>query len=172
MRSVASFPGGRHRPTRLAAALALALLPATIGAQGVRGPDVPVRPPGQPSITTGWKDEHRARVLGTLVPGLGHVYAEEFTYGRDLFTLSTIGLAGAAIAMIIAPESANRSSTYAIAAGCGALGVGAWAWSAYDAPRAARRTNARRILRHDASFAPFLQRSPAGPVLAGLSLGL
>ena len=153
------------------AALALAAAgPASAGAQGVRGPDYPVRRPGQPSITTGWKDEHRARVLGTIVPGLGHVYAEEFAYGRGIFTLATIGIVGGTVGVLIAPQAQNRASTYTIAAGFGALGIGAWVWSAIDAPRAARRTNARRILHRGSSLAPVIGPAPGGSLVTGLSL--
>ena len=164
------------RPVRLAgtiaAALTFAALPSGARGQGVRGPDVPQRPPGQPSMTTGWKDEHRARVLGTLVPGLGHVYAEEYSNGRDLFAVSVTGIAVGGVLMLIAPDADNRASTYAIGGGLAILGVGAWVWSAIDAPHAARRTNAKRILHRGSALAPFMRSAPGGATKVGVSLAI
>lgn len=167
------MPRAAVRPARLAGTVATVLtfaaLPSASSAQGVRGPDIPVRPPGQPSVTTGWKDEHRARVLGTLVPGLGHVYAEEYSNGRDLFTVSVVGIGVGGVLLLIAPESDNQTSTLAIGGALAALGVGAWVWSAIDAPRAARRTNAKRILHRSAGLTPYVGSAPGGALVLGVS---
>src|SRR3954470_3676783 len=168
-------PEHENSMTRTAAALLLALV-TTIAAplrpasaQVVRGPDVPVARPGQPSVMTGWKDEHRARVLGTLVPGLGHAYAEEFNNGRDVFVVSMSGLLGATVAALLAPEAQNKASNAAFGIGFAALGIGGWVWSAYDAPRAARRTNAKRILHRSVGVAPWVGAAPSGALVLGVS---
>jgi hypothetical protein len=164
--------------TRTAAALLLALVTTTAAplrpatAQVLRGPDVPVARPGQPSVMTGWKDEHRARVLGTLVPGLGHVYAEEFSHGRDVFALSVTGLLGATLAALLAPEAENKASNTAFGVGFAAIGIGAWVWSAVDAPRAARRTNAKRILHRGVGVSPWVGTAPGGALVLGVSRSL
>ena len=156
----------------IATMLAVAALPSASPAQGVRGPDLPSTPPGRPSVTTGWKDEHRARVLGTLVPGLGHVYAEEYSNGRDLFGVAVAGIGVGGVLLLIAPESDDRAKTYAIGGALGLLGVGAWVWSAIDAPRAARRTNAKRILHRSAGLSPYVGSAPSGALVLGLSYPL
>jgi hypothetical protein len=162
------------RSRLLPALLTLAFLlgPRAMRAQVVRRPDIPTTPPGQPSVERDWKDEHRARVLGTVLPGLGHVYAEEYSYGYSLFGLSVTGLFGGALVALVAPESENPSSAYAVSAGLGALGVGAWVWSAIDAPRAARRTNAKRITHRGTAFTPLIESAPGGGTRVGVSVTL
>lgn len=98
-----------------------------------------------------------AAVLGTIVPGAGHIYSTEYLRGVGFYegTVSTIGL-GAMVYVI-------DKCTFAFDGNChpgpewphqtigllfAGAGVAMWVISAIDAPRAARRTNAKHSAVH------------------------
>ena len=101
-----------------------------------------------------WRDPTVATVLGTIVPGAGHVYSTEFLRGAGIFaaTGTLIGFGTMVYAVdrctfaFLNPEPCDpgpqwphRTLGTALIAG----GVAAWIVGAIDAPRAARRANAR-----------------------------
>ncbi len=128
-----------------------------------------------------YRDPHRARILGTIIPGAGHFYAGEYLKGYLAFVATGGGLAMGPLIFSM------DSCTFALFSACHAgpkwpyeaLGaymvVGAvWTWvsTARDAPRAAERAN----LRHRAKtpvLAPFIQPSPTvhGQSNAGVAVG-
>lgn len=129
-----------------------------------------------------FRDPITARVLGTLVPGAGHIYATEYGRGVALYfgTVSTIGM-GALAYVIDACTFAFSNPTQChpgpqwphrtvgvIAMGAG---VGMWIYSSIDAPRAARRANERHR-RRTASIAPLIEprRGARGGVNAGIAI--
>jgi hypothetical protein len=114
-----------------------------------------------------------ARVIG-IVPGAGHIYAGE--------TMRGLGYLGATVGIIVIGgtlmaaecvgslgESCEDSSTEDVAT-VAALGV--WAWSIYDAGRAAHRTNAKRRLRVSLIVAPVRSTLARGADGRALKLGL
>jgi hypothetical protein len=94
-------------------------------------------------IETGDKSPTTARVAG-IVPGAGHIYACEVLRGFGYFvvTLSIVGAGAAASAvdcLDFSTEGCGRSGDVALVAA-----AAVWAWTIYDAGRAAHRTNAKR----------------------------
>ena len=136
--------------------------------------------PRTAAAESAFRDPTTARVLGTVVPGAGHVYATEYRRGAALYfgTVSTIGL-GALSYVIDActftfttqcdpgPQWPHRT-VGVIAIGAG---VGMWIYSSIDAPRAARRANERHR-RRKASIAPLVEprRGARGGVNAGIGI--
>jgi hypothetical protein len=127
--------------TLLAPVVALALAAATLSAQDVT------------CIEAGDKSPTTARVAG-IVPGAGHIYSCEFLPGLGYFVGTTgiilIGTAAAAVDCLSSlSDNCGRSADVAIV-----VAAGLWAWSIYDAGRAAQRTNAKRRLRVSLIMAP------------------
>ncbi len=99
-----------------------------------------------------YRDPHRALILGSLIPGAGHIYAGEYLKGAGNYvgTIGIIGMSaiifslddcGLAFLSDCKPHSrfANR-----MIGGVGiAAGILTWISSARDAPRAAERANAK-----------------------------
>ncbi len=138
------------RRALLAPVVALVLAAAPLAAQETTCLDA-----GDKSPTT-------ARVVGIL-PGAGHIYACEFMHGIAYFIVTTgfIGLgAGAAALDCLSTLSDDRCGRQADVALVAAIGV--WAWSIYDAGRAAQRTNAKR---RQQRVSPIV--TPVGPKRTG-----
>ena len=109
--------------------------------------------PAMPSAGEQHRNPRRALVLGTLIPGAGHIYAGEYLRGFLIYE-GTVAAIGMGVMVYIldnctfaftepcesGPEWPHR------ALGIAAVGVGIWNWisSARDAPRAAERANERR----------------------------
>jgi len=99
-----------------------------------------------------YRDPHRARMLGTFIPGAGHVYAGEYWRGfaDGIGTVAAIGLGAVVYSRhqdpfcIISP-CPRASQTPHRLAGAVMIGSGLWTWisEARDAPRAAERANAK-----------------------------
>ena len=121
-----------------------------------------------------------AAVLGALVPGFGHVYSTEYLKGLGFFMATTLSIGGGALAYTIdrctfafldagscdpGPQWPHRTLGAVMVAG----GVGAWVVSAIDAPRAARRANARHGFR-SAQWSPLVEPRLDGQ--PGIGLGL
>jgi TM2 domain-containing membrane protein YozV len=122
---------------------------------------------------TGEKSPMTARVIG-IVPGAGHIYAGETMRGLGYLaaTAGIIVIGGTLLAAECVGslgESCENSNTDDVAT-VAALGV--WAWSIYDAGRAAHRTNARRRLRTSLIVAPVTLTSTRGADRRVLKLGL
>ena len=100
--------------------------------------------------TRPYRDPHRALILGSLIPGAGHIYAGEYVRGAGnyLGTIGTIGLGAMAIALgDCGLLSVCKNDSHVISGVVGGMGIGAgilmWISSARDAPRAAERANAK-----------------------------
>jgi hypothetical protein len=122
---------------------------------------------------TGAKSPMTARVIG-IVPGAGHIYAGETMRGLGYLgaTAGIIVLGGTLLAAECVGslgESCENSNTEDVAT-VAALGV--WAWSIYDAGRAAHRTNAKRRLRVSLIVAPVRSTLARGADGRALDLGL
>ncbi len=99
-----------------------------------------------------YRDPRRALVLGTFIPGAGHIYAGEYWKGIGTYegTVGSIGMG--AMVFILGKCGLDFSGAckpgpewpYKLLGGVG-VGSGIWIWvsSARDAPRAAKRANAR-----------------------------
>ena len=116
------------------------------------------------SLASWYRDPQTAQVLGSFIPGAGHLYAGE--------TLRGLGFAGATLISIAAgivllndggchylTLDSNYCSSHVSTANRAngitqlAVGVAGWVISAIDAPHAAQRVNARA--RQRVSVAPF-----------------
>lgn len=94
------------------------------------------------------KSPTAARLIGVIMPGGGHMYAGEFDHGllyaAAIPSLVVVGALAHGIDCLAGgsfDQPCGRSTVLTvslIAAG------GLWAWSIFDAGRAARRTNAKR----------------------------
>ena len=107
-----------------------------------------------PRATSLYRDPHRALILGSLIPGAGHIYAGEYWHGI-LHYEGTVLTIGAGVMTFLMD---NCTFTFLSTTSCDpgpqwpnqALGVivvgfGVWGWisSARDAVRAAERANER-----------------------------
>lgn len=108
------------------------------------------------------RDPRIAQVLG-LLPGIGHLYAGE--YSRWYFTQVTVVSSLAMGEVFLKSEgcmfggSCSRSSKRTDRVlGAGMIALGAWLWisSARDAPRAAARANDRHA-RKTRAISPFVE---------------
>ena len=132
------------------------------------------------SFQTSPRDPTTAAILGTLVPGAGHVYSTEYLRGAGLFaaTGSLLGMGEiiyvldrctfaflSAEACDPGPQWPHRTLGTLLIAG----GVGMWIVSAFDAPRAARRFSARHDL-HSTQWKPLVE--PRRDNKSGVNVGL
>ena len=118
--------------------------------------DTLVAAPGQ--TLKPYRDPHKARILGSLVPGAGHIYAGEYLHGYGYY-LATVGEVGTGVMVFIidrctfsflSATSCNAGPQWPHQAlGIAMVGAGIWSWvsSARDAPRAAQRANTRHEAR-------------------------
>jgi hypothetical protein len=113
-----------------------------------------------------YRNPHRARVLGALIPGAGHIYAGEYLSGILAYE-GTVGGIGAGVLVF----TVNRCTFSFLsmtrcdpgpewphqALGVAIVGLGIWEWvsSARDAAHAAERANARHDGR-SAAVSPFI----------------
>jgi hypothetical protein len=115
------------------------------------------------TTVAGLKSPTIARLLA-IVPGAGHMYAGEMEHGLIVATvIPSLVLAGAlagCLSVLFTPDQGHCERSTPVKVSLIAAG-GLWAWSIFDAGRAARRTNAKRAA--SASF--FIQptRIPAAP---------
>ncbi len=129
-----------------------------------------------------YRDPHKARILGSLIPGAGHIYAGEYLRGYGYY-LGTVGAVGTGVMVFIIDRCTfSFLSTTSCdpgpqwphqALGIAMVGAGIWNWvaSARDAPRAAQRANTRheaRTLLVKPIFAP--GNEPNARLRAGLNL--
>jgi hypothetical protein len=129
-----------------------------------------------------YRNPHRALVLGTLIPGAGHIYAGE--YLRGFFTYeATIGAIGGGTLVFLVNKCTFTFLNMTTCKpgpewphqllGMTMVGMGIWEWisSARDAPHAAERANVRHDARSSAVtpfIAPF--SGPANTSQLGVSL--
>ncbi len=102
-----------------------------------------------------YRNPHRALVLGSLIPGAGHIYAGEYVRGVLAYeaTVTSIGMGTLVFisdrcmfTFLNAEPCESGPAWPRHLAGVTLVGVGLWSWisSARDAPRAAERANERR----------------------------
>ncbi|HET7459291.1 MAG TPA: hypothetical protein VFJ74_16695, partial [Gemmatimonadaceae bacterium] len=130
------------------------------------------------------KDPRVALLLGTLYPGAGHHYAGEHVravlYSAAALTPILVGVANEltvnwkGMSCAFSPNctfASDREIRRARVERNLALvaGVSVWAVSAWDAPRAARRTNERRVNGSRSSLVPAVGLAPSGALYAGVS---
>jgi TM2 domain-containing membrane protein YozV len=113
-----------------------------------------------------YRNPHRALVLGSLIPGAGHIYAGEYLRGFLTYE-ATVGAIGAGTLVFLVDKCTFTflsTTTCKPGAqwphqvlGIAVVGLGVWEWisSARDAPRAAERANARHDARSSA-VTPFV----------------
>lgn len=105
-----------------------------------------------------YRNPHRARVLGTIFPGAGHIYAGEYLRGYVTYvgTIGNLGMGPVIYSLdnctfaFLNPTGCERGSPWpyrllGIAMISG--GIFTWVSSARDAPHAAERANARHSAR-------------------------
>jgi hypothetical protein len=129
-----------------------------------------------------YRSPQRALVLGSLIPGAGHIYAGE--YGRGFLRYeATVGAIGMGALVFIMdrctftflnaePCESGPAWPHQLA-GITLVGVAIWSWisSARDAPRAAERANERHRLR-SRSVTPIIDpfSGPASGAKVGVSV--
>lgn len=152
--------------------LLLILLAVPIVTRALAGQDTTqVRQDSRPTrIDSLYRDPHRAKLLGEIIPGSGHVYAGEYLRG---FADGVVALTGITLGAVIYngnpkylcitlnPSGCPPTPRWPLrAAGALTVGIGLWTWisGARDAPHAAERANARhraRLLAPTPLIAPF-----------------
>jgi hypothetical protein len=102
-----------------------------------------------------YRDPHRAQLLGSIIPGSGHVYAGERLRGFADGVVALTGITLGALAyssnpkpfcVTLNPDGCPPTSRGPLrVAGLVIVGMGIWTWisGARDAPHAAERANAR-----------------------------
>lgn len=96
------------------------------------------------------KSPTTARLLGVVSPGLGHIYAGEVEHGLLYLTATpSLVVMGALVSGLeCLAESWLSDCGPSTVLTVSLIGAGAlWAWSIFDAGRAAERTNAKRARR-------------------------
>jgi hypothetical protein len=117
-----------------------------------------------------YRSPRRALILGSLIPGAGHIYSGEYFKGvsNSVGTIFTIGggalvysLDDCAFALFRTCKPGPDWPSHIL--GAVSIGVGVWTWisSARDAPRAAERANAEHS-RRAAAVKPIID-APVGP---------
>jgi hypothetical protein len=118
-----------------------------------------------------YRSPRRALILGSLIPGAGHIYAGEYWHGIQHYewTVSNIGMgamvyvADGCMFSFLSMKKCDPGPQWPHQAlGIAIAGVGVWGWvsSARDAARAAERTNERHR-RKFARATPIIE-APAG----------
>ena len=141
---------------RIAIGFGIALLSGfPLGAQDTvsRAPE-----PTSSSVHKPYRNPHKALVLGSIIPGAGHIYAGEYFKGFVNYeaTVSAIGLGTLVFiadkcmfAFLDATPCKSGPAWPHQTLGVAIVGLGIWGWisSARDAPHAAERANARHEAR-------------------------
>ena len=159
---------------RLIVTLSLVSLSATtLAAQDTASR--PVADSASASSVVPYRDPHRARILGAMIPGAGQIYAGDYLKGSLAFfaTSSSLAMGPLIFSMdsctlnflgdFLSECNPNPKWPYR-AVGAFLVGAGLWKWfsTARDAPHAAERANARHRA-EAATLAPFIEPSPTVP---------
>ena len=129
-----------------------------------------------------YRDPHRARVLGTILPGAGHFYAGEYLrgYATWVATIGGIGMGPVVydldrctFAFLNASKCDPGPKWPSHLLGAFMVGAGVWTWfsTARDAPHAAERANKRHQSR-SLKMAPLVEPSaePGPNLRAGIAI--
>ena len=100
-----------------------------------------------------FRNPKRALILGSVIPGAGHIYAGEYVKGFFIYEGTLAGIGGGAMAFIwdrcmfsfLGPPCKSGPQWPHQVLGVALVGAGIWEWisSARDAPHAAERANER-----------------------------
>jgi len=109
-----------------------------------------------------FRNPKRALILGSVIPGAGHIYSGEYWRGFLAYETTVSGIIGGAGVTILGEcmfvlfRTCSTGPQWRIL-GVGLVGTGIWEWisSARDAPHAAERANAKHVR----------QRSTATPII-------
>jgi hypothetical protein len=108
-------------------------------------------------VTPVYRNPKRALILGSVIPGAGHIYSGEYWHGFLAYETTVAGIIGGVGVSILGECAfvlyrACSTGPQWRALGVGMVGVGIWAWisSARDSPHAAERANAK----HQAKMRP------------------
>jgi TM2 domain-containing membrane protein YozV len=145
----------------------VSLSTATLSAQDTTSR--PVVDSASAAIVAPYRDPHRARILGSIIPGAGQFYAGEYIRGYVTFVATGSALAlgplifsmdGCTLAFL-RECNPNPKWPYKVV-GAYLVGAALWTWfsTARDAPHAAERANARHRA-ETATFAPLIEPSPS-----------
>jgi hypothetical protein len=113
-----------------------------------------------------YRNPKRALILGSVIPGAGHIYAGEYWRGFVNYEAAVGGIGLGALTFIWDRCMLSFLSTTPCrsgpqwphqALGVALVGLGIWQWisSARDAPYAAERANAKHLL-HRTTVAPII----------------
>ena len=114
-----------------------------------------------------FRNPKRALILGSVIPGAGHIYAGEYVQGFFIYEAVVGGIGVGAMAFIWDRCMLSFLSTTPCKSGpqwphqvlgVALVGAGIWEWisSARDAPHAAERANSKH-LRHRSTATPIIQ---------------
>jgi hypothetical protein len=104
--------------------------------------------------TTPYRSPHRALILGSIIPGAGHIYSGEYWHGFLNYE-TTVGMIGGGVMVfyfdkcafnLFSPTPCKSGPRWPYqVVGVASVGMGIWQWisSARDAPHAAERANAK-----------------------------
>jgi hypothetical protein len=109
-----------------------------------------------PAVTPLYRNPKKALILGSIIPGAGHIYAGEYWRGFWTYEASIGGIGGGALMFLIDRCTFSLFSTTRCdpgpqwphqVLGVAMVGIGIWNWvsSARDAPHAAERANAKHL---------------------------
>lgn len=127
-----------------------------------------------------YRNPRRALILGSIIPGAGHIYAGEYVKGILTYegTVASIGM-GVLTYMVdectfaLFQECESGPAWPHQVVGVGMVGLGLWMWasSARDARRAAERANERHRRRFEA-VSPIIKpfSGPSNAPQVGLSI--
>ena len=113
-----------------------------------------------------YRNPKRALILGSIIPGAGHIYAGEYGEGFRNYEATVTAIGGGVLAFnwdacmfsFLSMTPCNPGPKWPHQAlGVGLVGLGIWKWisSARDAPHAAERANAKHH-RHKATATPVI----------------
>jgi hypothetical protein len=166
------FVSTRARTTAIT--MLLSIVAASAGAQ-----DSARAVPAPDSLASWYRDPHTAQILGSFIPGAGHIYAGEKLRGVGLGAAALTGIASGIIFLNknncslvtfgvetcdAQVHSANQISGITQIA----VGVAAWVFAAIDAPRAAQRANERA--RRRVAITPFVRQNIVRQASLGVAL--
>jgi hypothetical protein len=104
-------------------------------------------------MTVPYRSPHGALILGSLIPGAGHIYSGEYLHGFLNYE-TTVGMIGGGVMVyyfdvcafnFLDPTCKSGPRWPYQVLGVASVGMGIWEWisSARDAPHAAERANAK-----------------------------
>jgi hypothetical protein len=108
-----------------------------------------------PTATHLYRNPRRALILGSLIPGAGHIYSGEYFKGVSNYVGTIFTIGGGALVYVLDDCAFALSALFSTCKpgpqwpshilGAVLIGTGVWTWisSARDAPRAAERANVR-----------------------------